>query len=123
MYTTHTTHTHARTHAHAHTHTHTRTHTHTHTHTQVEVKGYNHKQSILLSKIMNKLANFKVDPKKFAIYHEIIRRKLRNFQAEQPHRHAIYYTSILLDSQMWSTEDLAEALEGESPVCENCGRL
>ena len=73
----------------------------------------NHKQSILLSKIMNKLANFKVDPKKFAIYHEIIRRKLRNFQAEQPHRHAIYYTSILLDSQMWSTEDLAEALEGE----------
>ena len=66
---------------------------------------------------MSNLANFKVDPKRFSIYKEVMTRQLRDFKAEQPHRHAIYYTSILLDSHAWTKEDLAEALEGECVFC------
>ena len=66
---------------------------------------------------MNNLANFKVDPKRFAVYKEIMSRQLKDFKAEQPHQHAIYYTSILLDSHTWTKEDLAEALEGKGVFC------
>lgn len=79
---------------------------------QLEITGYHHKQSILLSKIVSKMTQFSVDPKRFDIYKEMVLRGLRNFRAEQPYSHALFYTNLLLDSVVWTKEELIEALEG-----------
>lgn len=79
---------------------------------QVQVSGYNHKQPILLSKIMNKLSVFSVDDKRFEIEKEILARQLRNFKAEQPYTHTQYYLNLLMDNCVWSKEELASALDG-----------
>ena len=39
-------------------------------------------------------------------------RGLRNFKAEQPHQHAMYYTSVLLSEQKWTKEELLDATDG-----------
>lgn len=75
------------------------------------VGGYNEKQDVLLRKIMEKLTTFKVDPKRFAIFKEMYARSMRNFQAEQPHRHAIYYTNILMSEVKWTNAELMQSLE------------
>jgi hypothetical protein len=38
---------------------------------------------------------------------------LRNFKAEQPHQHALYYTSYVLEEMAWHKDELIEALEGK----------
>ena len=73
--------------------------------------GYNHKQAILLSKVISKMTNFTVDRKRFEIFKEMLSRQLKNFRAEQPHTHAMYYTGIILDSMAWTRSQIAEALE------------
>ena len=76
------------------------------------MSGYNHKQPILLSKIINKLSVFSVDDKRFEIEKEILARQLRNFKAEQPYTHTRYYLNLLMDDCVWSKEELASALDG-----------
>ena len=64
-------------------------HTHTHTHTlplQMSVSGYRHKQSLLLSRMVEKMAQFEVDPKRFEVHKETLTRQLKNFHAKQPYR-------------------------------------
>ena len=39
-------------------------------------------------------------------------RSLSNFNAEQPHQHAIYYMFMLMNEQFWSKDQLLEAVEG-----------
>lgn len=41
-------------------------------------------------------------------------RGLRNFHAEQPHQHAVYYTSVLMSELLWTQEELLGALDGKS---------
>ena len=40
-------------------------------------------------------------------------RSLRNFHAEQPHQHAVYFTSVLMSELLWTQEELLDALDGE----------
>ncbi|CAL1547485.1 unnamed protein product [Lymnaea stagnalis] len=75
------------------------------------VKGYSDKLPILLEKILEKMATFKVDPNRLAIFKDIHGRNLRNFQAEQPHQHAIYYTNMLTSETLWNKEELLQALD------------
>ncbi len=79
---------------------------------QVEIAGYHHKQSILLSKILSRMTQFSVDSKRFEVYKEMSLRELRNFKAEQPYQHALFYNNLLLDSVAWTKEQLIDALEG-----------
>ena len=72
------------------------------------VKGYSDKQGVLLDKIIDKLTRFTVDPARFNILKELYSRVLRNFQAEQPHQHAVYYNSVLLSDRIWHKEELSE---------------
>ena len=72
------------------------------------VKGYSDKQGVLLNKIMDKLTGFKVDPARFTILKELYARGLKNFQAEQPHQHAVYYNSVLLSDRVWHKEELIQ---------------
>lgn len=76
------------------------------------VKGYSDKQAVLLDKIMDKLTSFRVDPNRFEILKELYARGLKNFQAEQPHQHAVYYNSVLLSDKVWHKEELIEMLPG-----------
>lgn len=73
------------------------------------VKGYNDKQHVLLEKIMERMTSFTVDPKRFEILKDAYVRALRNFNADQPHQHVVYYTSLLLSEHGWAKEELLEA--------------
>merc|ERR1719228_268393 len=74
------------------------------------VKGYSDKQGVLLDKIMDKLTRFTVDMSRFNILKEAYTRGLKNFQAEQPHQHAVYYNSVVLSERVWHKEELLGAL-------------
>ena len=39
-------------------------------------------------------------------------RGLKNFKAEQPHQHAVYYTTVLMSEQLWTKDELLDATEG-----------
>ncbi|XP_070539954.1 insulin-degrading enzyme-like [Ptychodera flava] len=75
------------------------------------VKGYNDKQPILLRKILDKMTTFVVDEKRFDIIKEAYTRSLDNFKAEQPHQHALYYTSVLMAEHAWTKDELQDCLD------------
>ncbi|XP_053548914.1 insulin-degrading enzyme [Bombina bombina] len=77
----------------------------------LSVKGYNDKQHILLKKIIEKMATFEVDEKRFEIIKEAYMRSLNNFRAEQPHQHAMYYLRLLMTEVAWTKDELRESLE------------
>ncbi|EDO37735.1 predicted protein [Nematostella vectensis] len=77
----------------------------------MSIRGYNHKQGILMEKILKRMTKFKVDPNRFRLIKERYEQGLRNFKAEQPHQHALYYTSYLLEELAWHKDELIDALE------------
>nr|XP_043901577.1 insulin-degrading enzyme isoform X4 [Solea senegalensis] len=77
----------------------------------LSVKGYNDKQHILLKKIIEKMATFEIDEKRFDIIKEAYMRSLNNFRAEQPHQHAMYYLRLLMTEVAWTKDELREALD------------
>ncbi|XP_061692661.1 insulin-degrading enzyme isoform X2 [Syngnathoides biaculeatus] len=77
----------------------------------LSVKGYNDKQDILLKKIIEKMATFEIDEKRFDIIKEAYMRSLNNFRAEQPHQHAMYYLRLLMTEVAWTKDELRDALE------------
>ena len=40
-------------------------------------------------------------------------RGLRNFRAEQPHQHAVYYTTVIMSEVTWTKDELLSSLEGK----------
>lgn len=40
-------------------------------------------------------------------------RGLKNFEAEQPYQHAIFYLAVLLAEQAWTQDELLAAADGE----------
>ncbi|XP_028845325.1 insulin-degrading enzyme isoform X2 [Denticeps clupeoides] len=77
----------------------------------LSVKGYNDKQNILLRKIVEKMATFEIDERRFDIIKEAYMRSLNNFRAEQPHQHAMYYLRLLMTEVAWTKDELKEALD------------
>ncbi|CAH1784511.1 unnamed protein product [Owenia fusiformis] len=77
----------------------------------LSLSGYSDKQSTLLQKIMDILTSFRIDPQRYEIIKESYIRSLQNFRAEQPHQHAIYYTSMLMSEAYWTKEELLEAID------------
>ncbi|KAM0735141.1 Insulin-degrading enzyme [Formica fusca] len=73
------------------------------------IGGYDDKQRVLLEKIMDRMINFKIDSKRFEILKESYIRNLKNFVAEQPYQHAVYYLAVLLAEQVWVKDELLEA--------------
>ncbi|XP_011268023.1 insulin-degrading enzyme isoform X2 [Camponotus floridanus] len=72
------------------------------------IGGYDDKQRVLLEKIMDRMINFKIDSKRFEILKENYIRNLKNFAAEQPYQHAVYYLAVLLAEQVWVKDELLE---------------
>ncbi|XP_039527694.1 insulin-degrading enzyme isoform X2 [Pimephales promelas] len=77
----------------------------------LSVKGYSDKQHILLKKIMEKMATFEIDEKRFDIIKEAYMRSLNNFRAEQPHQHAMYYLRLLMTEVAWTKDELKDSLD------------
>ncbi|XP_017891518.1 insulin-degrading enzyme isoform X2 [Ceratina calcarata] len=73
------------------------------------IGGYDDKQHVLLDKIIDKMINFKVDPKRFEILKESYVRGLKNYKTEQPYLHAVYYLAVLMSEQTWAKEELLNA--------------
>ncbi|CAL7937409.1 unnamed protein product [Xylocopa violacea] len=73
------------------------------------VGGYDDKQHVLLDKIIDKMVNFKVDPKRFEIWKENYIRSLKNYKTEQPYQHVVYYLAVLLSEQTWMKDELLKA--------------
>ncbi|CAI5653421.1 unnamed protein product [Oreochromis niloticus] len=76
----------------------------------LSVKGYSDKQHILLKKIIEKMATFEIDEKRFDIIKEAYMRSLNNFRAERPNYHAMYYLHVLMTEVVWTKDELREAL-------------
>ncbi|XP_076624911.1 insulin degrading metalloproteinase isoform X1 [Colletes latitarsis] len=76
----------------------------------IEICGYDNKQYVLLNKILDKMMNFEIDPKRFEVLKESYMRSLKNFEAEQPYMHAIYYLAVLLSEQAWTKHELLKAI-------------
>ncbi|XP_030604512.1 insulin-degrading enzyme [Archocentrus centrarchus] len=77
----------------------------------LSVKGYSDKQHILLKKIIEKMATFEIDEKRFDIIKEAYMRTLNNFRAERPNYHAMYYLRLLMTEVAWTKDELREALD------------
>ncbi|XP_077297862.1 insulin-degrading enzyme-like [Arctopsyche grandis] len=71
----------------------------------IRIDGYNSKQHVLLNCIMEKLATFQVNPERFSILKENYIRKLRNFDAEQPHELSSFYLNMMLSEVSWSKKE------------------
>ncbi|XP_071494745.1 insulin-degrading enzyme-like [Diadema antillarum] len=78
---------------------------------EVGVSGYSDKMSLLLQRIFEKMTTFVIDEKRFDVIRETYSRMLNNFHAEQPHRHAVYYTSILMAEYAWTKAEMAQCMD------------
>lgn len=77
----------------------------------LSVDGYNDKLPVLCRYILEEIAKFKVDGKRFDIIKDQVRRGYQNFQLEAPYQHANYYTTYLLNERMWTAEEKLDELE------------
>lgn len=76
----------------------------------MSISGYSHKQQVLLEKILELMFNFEFDPKRFEIIKEQLLRSLKNFKAEQPYQHAVYYLALILTEHAWTKQELTDAV-------------
>ncbi|KAK0556291.1 metalloprotease [Tilletia horrida] len=79
----------------------------------LNMDGYNDKLPVLFSTILSKLASFAndVDPKRFELIKEKTRRAYENYALEAPYKHAMYYSSHLLQERAWTMEEKLAELE------------
>ncbi|ODQ63961.1 hypothetical protein NADFUDRAFT_28003 [Nadsonia fulvescens var. elongata DSM 6958] len=77
----------------------------------VALNGYNHKMSILLRKILQKFADFKVDPERFSILREKNQKTYKNFGYGVPYNQVGHYSGHLLNENVWSIEESAVAID------------
>lgn len=54
--------------------------------------------------------NFDFCPKRFDIIKEQLCRALKNFKAEQPYQHAVYYLALILTEHAWTKQELIDAV-------------
>ncbi|XP_038693358.1 insulin-degrading enzyme-like 1, peroxisomal isoform X2 [Tripterygium wilfordii] len=77
---------------------------------QVTVIGYNHKLRILLETVVEKIANFKVNPDRFSVIKEMVTKDYQNFKFQQPYQQAMYYCSLILEDNTWPWMEQLEVL-------------
>ncbi|XP_017059647.1 insulin-degrading enzyme isoform X2 [Drosophila ficusphila] len=75
------------------------------------IRGFSDKQVVLLEKLLDHLFDFSIDEKRFDILKEEYVRSLKNFKAEQPYQHSIYYLALLLTENAWANVELLDAME------------
>lgn len=81
----------------------------------LQFSGYSHKQKVLIEKVLDHLFDFKIDPQRFEILKEEFRLLLKNFVADQPYQHSLYYLALILVENAWSKSELEAAIKCLTP--------
>ena len=76
----------------------------------VSLSGFSDKMNVLLETVFERIASFRVDPQRFNVLKESYQRSLANFEAEQPYKHAVYYTTLLISEKGWTKQQLLDAI-------------
>ncbi|KAF7727647.1 Insulinase (Peptidase M16) [Apophysomyces ossiformis] len=69
------------------------------------IGGYNDKLAVLLEKVVQKMRDFQVDPERFKLLKDQLRRSYKNFSLEPPYQHALYYLSYFTQDKMWTNAE------------------
>jgi insulysin len=77
----------------------------------ISVRGYNQKLGLLTDKIVHKLRHLQIQPDRFAVVHEQMRRDYKNFSREAPHSHARYFMMMATIEPRWGWEEKLPILE------------
>ncbi|CDH56832.1 a-pheromone processing metallopeptidase ste23 [Lichtheimia corymbifera JMRC:FSU:9682] len=75
------------------------------------VGGYNDKLSVLLEKVVQKMRDLQVDPERFKLLKDQLRRSYKNFALEPPYQHALYYLSYFTQDKMWTNAEKLRELD------------
>ncbi|KAI7895156.1 Metalloenzyme, LuxS/M16 peptidase-like protein [Mucor mucedo] len=75
------------------------------------IGGYNDKLPVLLEKVIQKMRDFQVDPERFKLLKDQLRRSYKNFSLEPPYQHALYYLSYLTQDKMWTNSEKLKELD------------
>ncbi|XP_041998560.1 insulin-degrading enzyme-like 1, peroxisomal [Salvia splendens] len=77
---------------------------------QVTVVGYNHKLTILLETVIQRIANFEVKLDRFSVIKELVTKDYQNMKFQQPYQQAMNYCSLILEDQTWPWTEKVEVL-------------
>ncbi|OBZ83270.1 Insulin-degrading enzyme [Choanephora cucurbitarum] len=75
------------------------------------IGGYNDKLPVLLEKVVQKMRTFQVNPERFKLLKDQLRRSYKNFSLEPPYQHALYYLSYLTQDKMWTNAEKLQELD------------
>lgn len=70
----------------------------------------------MLQKVLDQMFSFDFCPKRFDIIKEQLYRALKNFKAEQPYQHAVYYLALILTEHAWTKQELIDAVSRKTLI-------
>jgi insulysin len=73
---------------------------------RIYIEGFSDKQNIFLETILNSVFRYKIDPIRFSDVYDSYYVDLKSFKSDKPQQVAIYYLSLILTEQTWSSEEL-----------------
>jgi len=79
------------------------------------VTGYNDKIGLLVLRFIQELKNLKIDPDRFKILHDKVKRDTTNFFVKQPYYQIAYFVDLCLTVHQWSYDQREKFLEGKKP--------
>ncbi|CAF3867523.1 unnamed protein product [Adineta steineri] len=78
---------------------------------QLTIYGFNHKIKQVLETIIDRMINIKVNPQRFEIIKEKLKRSLQNFGRNDPHRMARYGVTYLTAEHQWNHSELLSCID------------
>ncbi|CAF0723441.1 unnamed protein product [Adineta steineri] len=79
---------------------------------QLTVHGFSHKIKQLLETIIDRMVNIKVNPQRFEIMREKVKRSLQNFRRDVPYQMAHYGVTYLTAEHQWNKDELLSCIDG-----------
>ncbi|SCV66942.1 BQ2448_5588 [Microbotryum intermedium] len=76
----------------------------------VTFDGYNDKLPLLAQVVIDTLMNFTIDPERYELIMDQLRRAYTNNRLDQPYNHAIFTAGYLTTETMWTREEQLEEL-------------
>ncbi|SGY41131.1 BQ5605_C003g02474 [Microbotryum silenes-dioicae] len=76
----------------------------------VTFDGYNDKLPLLAQVVIDKLTNFTIDPERYELIMDQLRRAYTNNRLDQPYNHAMFTAGYLTTETMWTREEQLEEL-------------
>jgi len=81
----------------------------------MHIDGYNDKLSVLAKVVLEKMLDLKVDPQRFEIIKDQLRRRFQNFDLAAPSGHTAYWMTYLIQNKIQGPKEKLEALETVTP--------